>query len=58
MTKNLLKLAFFVRKFKKIAMKFEPAQIVRKSSQVVGQTRHNSTQVQACNDLRSRLIRP
>ena len=49
-------------------MKFEPAQIVRKSTQVhasprkpmqVGdQTRYKSTQVRTCDDLRSRLIRP
>ena len=49
-------------------MKFEPAQIIRKStqanashrksSQVSGQTRHKSTQVKTCDDLRSRLIRP
>ena len=38
-------------------MKFEPAQIIRKSSQVGGQTRHKSTQVKACDELRSRFIR-
>ena len=73
--KNLLKLTFFVQTYrkssqvkKKLAMKFEPAQIIRKStqanashrksSQVSGQTRHKSTQVKTCDDLRSRLIRP
>ena len=30
---------------KKLAIKFEPAQIVRESTQVVGQTKHKSTQV-------------
>ena len=43
---------------KKLAMKFEPVQIVRKSSQVGDQTRHKSTQVKTCDGLRSRLIRP
>ena len=61
----LFKLAFFVQSYrkclkslKKLGMTFEPAQIVRKSSQVVGQTRHKSTQVKTCDDFRSRLIRP
>ena len=36
---------------KKLAMKFEPAQIIRKSSQVGGQTRHKSIKVKTCDDL-------
>ena len=41
---------------KKLAMKFEPAQIIRKSTQVGGQTRRKQVQVKTCDDLRSRLI--
>ena len=63
--KSLLKLTFFVRKcsqvfasLKEFAMKFESAQISRKSVQVDDQTSHKSTQIKTCGDLRSRLIRP
>ena len=53
--KICLSLYFFVQTYSNRS-KVNASQ--RESSQVVGQTRHTSTQVKTCDDLRFRLIRP